>query len=98
MKNYTDIIIVGAGLSGVGAACHLERKNPEKFLFGEDQSRYLLVINKKKEFENLAKKNKIEFERIGVVTGAFLNFTDLFSISVDTLLNLNSKWFKDYLK
>lgn len=27
---YTDIIIVGAGLSGVGAACHLERKNPDK--------------------------------------------------------------------
>ena len=30
MNNYTDIIIIGAGLSGVGAACHLERKNPEK--------------------------------------------------------------------
>ena len=30
VKNYTDIIIVGAGLSGVGAACHLERKNREK--------------------------------------------------------------------
>ena len=30
VKNYTDIIIVGAGLSGIGAACHLERKNPEK--------------------------------------------------------------------
>jgi len=30
LKNYTDIIIVGAGLSGIGAACHLERKNPEK--------------------------------------------------------------------
>ena len=30
VKNYTDIIIVGAGLSGVGAACHLQRKNPEK--------------------------------------------------------------------
>lgn len=28
--NHTDIIIVGAGLSGVGAACHLERKNQEK--------------------------------------------------------------------
>lgn len=30
MVNHTDIIIVGAGLSGVGAACHLERKNPDK--------------------------------------------------------------------
>ena len=27
--NY-DIIIIGAGLSGIGAACHLERKNPDK--------------------------------------------------------------------
>lgn len=27
---HTDIIIVGAGLSGIGAACHLERKNPDK--------------------------------------------------------------------
>ncbi|MFK2819803.1 NAD(P)/FAD-dependent oxidoreductase [Flavobacteriaceae sp. LMIT009] len=27
---HADIIIVGAGLSGIGAACHLARKNPEK--------------------------------------------------------------------
>lgn len=27
--NY-DIIIIGAGLSGIGAACHLERKSPNK--------------------------------------------------------------------
>ncbi|PQJ80793.1 flavin-containing monooxygenase [Polaribacter porphyrae] len=25
-----DIIIIGAGLSGIGAACHLQRKNPNK--------------------------------------------------------------------
>jgi len=30
LKNYTDIIIIGAGLSGIGSACHLERKNPQK--------------------------------------------------------------------
>ena len=30
MRNFSDIIIIGAGLSGIGAACHLERKNPEK--------------------------------------------------------------------
>jgi len=28
--NHTDIIIAGAGLSGIGAACHLERKNNDK--------------------------------------------------------------------
>ena len=27
---YKDIIIIGAGLSGIGAACHLSRKNPDK--------------------------------------------------------------------
>ncbi|MGC6480269.1 MAG: flavin-containing monooxygenase [Flavobacteriaceae bacterium] len=30
MSERTDIIIVGAGLSGIGAACHLERLNPDK--------------------------------------------------------------------
>lgn len=28
--NQTDIVIIGAGLSGIGAACHLERKNKNK--------------------------------------------------------------------
>lgn len=28
--DHTDIIIIGAGLSGIGAACHLSRKNPDK--------------------------------------------------------------------
>ena len=33
MKNdttHTDIIIIGSGLSGIGAACHLSRKHPNK--------------------------------------------------------------------
>lgn len=29
-NTHKDIIIIGAGLSGIGAACHLSRKNPEK--------------------------------------------------------------------
>jgi cation diffusion facilitator CzcD-associated flavoprotein CzcO len=30
ITTHTDIIIIGAGLSGIGAACHLSRKNPDK--------------------------------------------------------------------
>ena len=29
-KNHVDVIIMGAGLSGIGAACHLQRKCPDK--------------------------------------------------------------------
>ena len=29
-KNHVDVVIVGAGLSGIGAACHLEQQCPNK--------------------------------------------------------------------
>ena len=29
-KNHVDVIIMGAGLSGIGAACHLQRNCPDK--------------------------------------------------------------------
>jgi len=29
-KNYFDIVIIGAGLSGIGGACHIARQMPEK--------------------------------------------------------------------
>lgn len=29
-KKHTDVLIIGAGLSGIGAACHLARKNSNK--------------------------------------------------------------------
>ena len=29
-SNYVDVLIVGAGLSGIGAACHLQTECPQK--------------------------------------------------------------------
>src|SRR5579872_3200223 len=38
--DYVDVLIVGAGLSGIGAACHLQRRCPGKsFLLLEGRER-----------------------------------------------------------
>ncbi|WP_421711482.1 NAD(P)-binding protein, partial [Alcanivorax sp.] len=29
-NNHVDVLIIGAGLSGIGAACHLTRKSPNR--------------------------------------------------------------------
>ncbi len=40
-KKMVDIIIIGAGLSGIGVACHLRRENPDKtFLIVESRAKY----------------------------------------------------------
>ena len=74
------------------------KKQPEKILFGEDQSRYILIVNNKEEFESFASKDKIFFENIGIVGGKYLDFSNLFKITVKKLLKTNSKWFKSYLR
>ena len=30
IQHFTDILIIGAGISGIGAACHLKRNCPNK--------------------------------------------------------------------
>ena len=74
LEQAYHVFLTGTGFGGIalalaelciankkGIEITLKKKNPEKFLFGEDQSRYLLIINKKKELcLNAAKKMKIQ--------------------------------------
>ncbi len=73
-------------------------KNPERWFFGEDQSRYILVVDKNFNIEKYAKKDNINIEQIGKVIGNSLCLKNFFEIPVKELTKLNNKWFNKYLK
>ena len=71
--------------------------NPEKWIFGEDQSRYILIIEEKFDMKKFVNKS-IDINKIGIVKGTCLEFTNCFEIPVKNLIKLNNKWFNKYLK
>ncbi len=73
-------------------------KKPQAWLFGEDQSRYILTVEKKSNIEIFAKEHKMDISKIGEITGDSINIVDLFSIPVKTLIKTNNKWFKNFVK
>ena len=70
---------------------------PEKWIFGEDQSRYILIIEENFNMKRYFDK-KVDIERLGIVKGASLKFINCFEIPVKNLIKLNNKWFNEYLK
>ena len=55
-------------------------KTPEKWIFGEDQSRYILIVKKNSSIEKLAEKDDINIFKIGEVSGNSLDFRNHFEI------------------
>jgi len=72
--------------------------SPHEYLFGEDQSRYIIEINEKNKnkVSNILKKNSIYFEIIGKTQKDSLDINKYLSINVEELNKLNSFWFKNY--
>jgi len=86
----------------IGAKIKIPRDKTDvyKYLFGEDQSRYLVEIkeeNKNKVY-NILKKNSVYFEDIGITQKDSLDINKNLSIKVNELEKLNSSWFKNYFK
>ena len=71
--------------------------NPEKWIFGEDQSRYILIVEENFDIKKYIDK-EVDIEKLGIVEGASLEFTNCFEIPVKNLIKLNNKWFNEYLK
>jgi len=68
-----------------------------KFLFGEDQSRYIVEVNNKdlEKVKKLISSNNIDYLDIGITQKDHLEIDEI-KISIDNMLELNNKWFINY--
>ena len=67
-------------------------------VFGEDQSRYLLVLRNVDDLKKIAKKNKVKICEVAVVENTD-NFTveNNFKIPIKKLIKYNNSWYKKFV-
>ena len=73
-------------------------KNSKNWLFGEDQSRYLLIVNNEDIIKKVAKKENIKLQEIATVSGDKFCIIKKFEISVKKLIKYNSIWFENFIE
>ena len=86
----------------IGAKIKIPRNNVDLhgYLFGEDQSRFLIEVNEKNkdEVSNILKENSVYFEVLGKTQKEYFDLDKEFNIKLADLIHLNSCWFKNYFK
>ena len=77
-----------------------DKIRPHEYLFGEDQSRYLIEVNEKNKNEvyKILEKNSIFYEMLGKTQKDSLVLDKEFNIKLNDLNKLNSFWFRNYFK
>jgi len=88
------------GKIGVNIKIPSENMGKHKYLFGEDQSRYLLEINEKNktEVKEILEKNSIFYEIIGITQKENLSLDKDFNIKLLDLNKCSTFWFKNYFE
>jgi len=73
---------------------------PHEYLFAEDQSRYLIEVNKKNKNEvcKTLENNSIFYEILGKTQKDSLVLDKEFNIKLNDLVEINSSWFRSYFK
>lgn len=88
--------------SNIGAKITVSGSNTDKikYLFSEDQARYLIEINKKNldKIKNIAKTKNVIFNIIGKTQSEIFEVENDFKISIKELRKKNECWFKNYNK
>ena len=86
--------------SNIGAKIKIPQNNinSHKYLFGEDQSRYIIEVKKdnKKEVCDILQKNAIYYEELGITQKENMELDKIFNISVKELNEININFFNKY--
>ena len=86
--------------SNIGAKIKIPQNNinSHKYLFGEDQSRYIIEVKKdnKKEVCDILQKNAIYYEELGITQKENMELDEIFNISVKELNEININFFNKY--
>ena len=111
MKRFFGNILIGGILialvemcisGNIGAKIKIpnDKITSHEYLFGEDQSRYLIEVSEKNKNEvcKTLEKNSIFYEMLGKTQKDSLDLDKEFNIKLSDLNKLNSFWFKNYFK
>jgi len=86
--------------SNYGAKIYKPKKltNLLKYLFGEDQSRYILEIEKGnlEMVEKILKNNNIFYENIGSTQKDYFEIEGELKININALYKINNQWYNNY--
>ena len=86
--------------SNMGAIITIPKNNIKlhEYLFGEDQSRYIVEVREKnmEEVSRILKDNSIYFEKIGKTQEKYMEVEKQFKITLNEIEKLHKYWFNNY--
>ena len=73
--------------------------NQFEYLFGEDQGRYIIEIEKKdlKNVTMILEKNSVHYDELGEVNDNELIIDDKSKVSIDDLIKSHTTWLNNYM-
>ncbi|MDA8851981.1 phosphoribosylformylglycinamidine synthase subunit PurL [Hyphomicrobiales bacterium] len=86
---------------GIGVKIHLDEKDVSpKFLFGEDQGRYIISVPDEliSDILRILESKNIFFQKIGKTYGTKIIINDSEEIEIKSLKKIHEDWFNEYLK
>ena len=98
-------IIIAIAKMSIGGKKGIKIKKPNylinqfEYLFGEDQGRYVIEIEKKdfKNVTDILKKSSVHYDELGIVIENELIIDEKTKVSIDELAAVNKNWLIEYM-